>query len=342
MEQRFSCIAPGGGNTETAGKGASRASSLDVMKCLAAFCVVMIHYGWVYLSPFVRIAVPIFFLISGYYYPSIVERRRFFHHLRKLLVMVLCASALYGIWTVQHELRHDTLELWFAENFQLRHLIGLLVFDNDMFGFHLWYFYALIYDLIIFYLADRWRLTPYFKYLVPLTLLVFCIFNFTPWYGRMRNFLFFGLPCMMIGRWIREGKDSTYSFLGKKERRWQFVLVSMLLCWVEFFTIRTLGLGNGAREMYIFTLPLILPLFYFAVTHPNFGKDSILAAIGQRYSAYIYIFHVLVAVIFMHFVSCDTIPLKTLRPFIIFFGSLLLSVAYVWTKTKIARGMGRK
>ncbi len=103
------------GNVKPGGMGVPRASSLDVMKCFAAFCVVWIHFGSGWLSPITRCAVPIFFVITGYYYPIMVEKGNFWKHIRKLLVMVICASALYGAYALQGLIRLGTLGEWMSD-----------------------------------------------------------------------------------------------------------------------------------------------------------------------------------------------------------------------------------
>ena len=319
------------GNVEPARMGVSRTSSLDVMKCFAAFCVVWIHYGSGWLSPIVRCAVPIFFIITGYYYPMMMEKGNFWKHIRKLLLMVLCASALYGVWELQHQIRHDTLAEWIQNNIRLRHFIGLLVFDNDMFGFHLWYFYAVLYDLVIFYFADKWKLTKWLRYAVPILLFLHFVGNFTPWSPRFRNFLFMGLPCMMIGRLIREKEDSAFSFLAKGQYLWIYTVVSLLLIGGEMLVLNKMYADRGIRNMFVFTLPLLLPYFYWALRNPSFGEGSWFATIGRKYSAYIYIFHVLAAHLLAHVLERDASLLsKAIYPFLVF--GISLCMAWVFAK----------
>lgn len=65
------------------------------------------------------------------------------------------------MFELQYQIHQNTLDIWIAKNLQLRHIVDLVVFDEDMFGFHLWYFYAMLYDLIIFYIADKWGVLPF-------------------------------------------------------------------------------------------------------------------------------------------------------------------------------------
>lgn len=76
----------------------SRTSSLDVIKCLSAFCVVWIHFGSAWASPITTCAVPTFFVISGFYYPLMVKSGFFLETHSKVVdygVMGICY-----IWNV--------------------------------------------------------------------------------------------------------------------------------------------------------------------------------------------------------------------------------------------------
>lgn len=329
MVEQISCIVSG--NVKPACMGVSRTSSLDVMKCFAAFCVVWIHFGSGWLSPITRCAVPIFFVITGYYYPMMVEKGNLWRHIRKLLVMVLCSSALYGVVEVQHMIRHDTFQEWISNTFKLRPILRMIAYDYDLFAMHLWYFYAVLYDLVIFYFADKWKLIKYLQYAALLLLFLFFIGNFAPWYMKLRNFLFMGLPCMMIGRLVGEKKDFVFSFLARKQYLLLYTSIFLFLIVIEMAVYNSLYGGLGIREMFIFTLPFILPWFYWALRNPTFGEESVFATIGRKYSAYIYIFHILAARLLSHIVEWDT-PLlsRVIYPFLIF--GISLCMAWLFAK----------
>lgn len=345
MTKLFSGTASGCANS--AGMGAPRASSLDVMKCLAAFFVVWIHYGSDWLSPIVRCAVPIFFVITGYYYPMMVEKGKFWKHIRKLLVMVICASALYGAYDLPHHIRHDTVDVW-INTFQLKRIIMLAVTNVPLFGLHLWYFFAVLYCLIIFHLADKWKLTKWLRYAVPLLLLVHFARNFTsyPIYW-VRNFLFMGLPCMMIGRCIRENKDGAFRFLSNERHLWAYMLGSLMLVCGEMVLLGIICSDRGIRDMYIFTLPMFLPYFYWALHHPRLGEGSWMAIIGRKYSAYIYIFHVLAARWLSHILEMDaSLLVNAIYPFVVFAISLCMAWLFVqflqWAKRRFHEHPGKQ
>lgn len=297
------------------------------MKGIAAFCVVCIHYGPNWLNPIVRCAVPIFFIITGYYFPTMIKAN-FWKHIKKLTIMLLCSSALYCIWEFQQHFRDKNLVLWLTQTFNYEHIINWLYFGEDLFGFHLWYFYAVLIGLIIFYLAKKNNKSKLLYKMTPFLLLTYYCGNFTNLpHFYFRNFLFMGIPCMMIGRMIGENKDKTFIFLSIKKYIWLYSSISLLMIYIEACLIGNLYHDNGTRDMYIFTIPFILPFFYFALKNSNFGEKTWIAKIGKNYSAYIYIFHIIAANILAHFSKSDTSEIKNIyTPILVFLISLLASV----------------
>lgn len=79
----------------------SRKDSFDVVKCFAAFFVVQLHTIPATVCPLLnviaRLAVPLFFLITGYYYTSIVEKGKYGVQLKRSFVGYCIFSVLLDI-----------------------------------------------------------------------------------------------------------------------------------------------------------------------------------------------------------------------------------------------------
>lgn len=138
-----------------------------------------------------------------------------------------------------------------------------------------------------------------------------------------------GLPCMCIGRWIREDDKKWLKVFSTLSHCRIIAIISFVLICVEFYVERAV-FGYLSREMYIFTLPLIVAVFYMAVRNPDFGSGSFISEIGRRYSAFIYIIHVLVMMLISHVVTFEGWKLYTVFPIAIFITSLLM--AMLWRK----------
>ena len=139
---------------------------------------------------------------------------------------------------------------------------------------------------------------------------------------------------MMVGRIIRENKDKAIRFLSNERYFWIYIFCSLLLTCGEILLISYSSSDvsdRGVRNMFIFTLPMFLPYFYWALRHPHFGEGSWLATIGRKYSAYIYIFHVLAATGLGHIVGRgDSLLTKAIYPFLVFGVSLIMSWLFVY------------
>lgn len=129
-----------------------RQSALDVTKCVSALLVVCIHYGEVrygddtisivsqVCNGLERVAVPMFFLITGYYYPCLVERGQVNRQLTKLVKMALGASCLYALFYGFRAYFRGDISMWWGGIWRMSRMFSWWVFNKDPFGFHLWYF----------------------------------------------------------------------------------------------------------------------------------------------------------------------------------------------------------
>lgn len=307
-----------------------RMSSLDVVKCMAAFFVVCIHLGSGPLAPITRTAVPLFFIISGYYYPQLIARGCFWRHMRKILILTAWATAFYAVIRLRHDYYDGTMNEWIQAHSTGKSILTTIFYGRGIFSWHLWFLYAMIYDLLLLRLAERWRFYPYLKYFVPFLLLAFMYLGQEPAPWELPSWLFFGLPCMVLGRLIAEGKDKGFRFLADNRRGYRYALIFVALSYVELLLFRCLTDSNGFRGLYAFTIPLALAFFYIALQHPGFNEGGIWALIGRKYSSYIYVFHIFAMNVYSRFVIHDTFLQRCIAAIVVFLLSLIISVLFKW------------
>lgn len=82
-----------------------RAKNIDILKAVCAFLIVCIHIpfpGGVgeYFTSISRIAVPIFFMITGYFYSDVTKKKREIQQIKKILKLVIEANLLYFLWSL--------------------------------------------------------------------------------------------------------------------------------------------------------------------------------------------------------------------------------------------------
>lgn len=304
--------------------------------------VVCIHYGEVrygddtisivsqVCNGLERVAVPMFFLITGYYYPCLVERGQVNRQLTKLVKMALGASCLYALFYGFRAYFRGDISMWWGGIWRMSRMFSWWVFNKDPFGFHLWYFYAVLYDIVLFKWLDRWRLWNKTVFLcIGFIFLCGLLLNYTDYYGWTRNFLFFGLPYMTVGRLLGEKKYVDGLLRLPDGLLVVFFIVCNLLIVTEILVLRE-WFGKPLRDFYLSTLPLSVSWFLLAVHHPDWGNRSLAAVIGWKYSAYIFIFHVCVAWGVDAVLPAFGGVMYIVRPLLVFVCSL--AVSYVWGK----------
>lgn len=284
----------------------TRTASLDVLKAVAAILVIVIH-ACVILEPLgdrdvwratnilTRLAVPIFFMISGYYYPSLVRRGRFWTHIKKLTVLTIAAMAFYVIigylmaaWPGNTP-EWESTEEWRARVFNLRSVVSLVALGGGAFtAVHLWFLVCSIYCLLIFKAVDRLGLSRLWRYVVPILIAMSALIML---HGGglmrvLRSWEFAGLIFMGIGRMVGEKSMPMIDAIFKSPKRCVAIFaIAMALHTCEFFV------RGRVFEFSLCLYPAALALFYLALQHPTFGSGTLTAKIGKEFSTGIYIFH---------------------------------------------------
>lgn len=316
----------------------NRQASLDTIKCIAAFLVVIIHCRFpdlfgVCCVAVSRVAVPLFFIISGFYYPVLVKKKRLRNHCRKLIMMTLAATAFYFLFNVVTGLWNDELEKRLSDFFSLRNVFIWIFFNGAFystpFGGHLWYFYAIIYTLAFMIITDHFKFRKWLYYLIPLLLIGNYIFNFLPngLAFMRRNFIFTGLPYVLIGCLFREKEEKFFKSLSiKKLIAWLLILCALLA--IEMLVYFKLGIMTFTREHYLVTPFMALIIFAIALRNPSLGKKSTyIPHIGQVYSSYIYIYHPFIqSLLYTLLPFADNTLYKWFLPLILFMATLFFSI----------------
>ena len=299
-------------------KNNNRNCLLDILKLACAFLVVCIHTpfkGSEYLAPYTKVAVPIFFMISGWFYSLTVSRGREKAQIKKIALILLFSGILYIFWDMflTYLMAAEQKGLWDFAKFSLRWLFQLfllrprgwlefLLFNSPPFSIHLWYLSAILYVLILMLLInpriDRKKL----YWLIPVLLCGKLVLgNYSvPLFGRQfgmiysRNFLFFGLPFFLLGDMLHEYRERLRIY---KTALWALLLVSLAAVQLERIMLSRAGYEH--TELYISTIVSAGAVFILMVTardHNGSVAAIALARRGRELSLGIFIVHP----IFMH------------------------------------------
>lgn len=300
---------------------------LNVWKGIAAFAVVLIHCtlpgvpGEI-IKGIARFAVPLFFLISGYFAygrEDAVLRRREIHILR----LYVGAVAVYYLWVaIRYFLSQRTFAQMGAELFPDggRTVSDLLFFNRTAMAPHLWFMGALVYCYLFYRLLARKRLEERAYLLIPVLLAA----NLLLGEGRgltgiavpvrwIRSFWLTGFPFFLWGSWFacreKQGRLQLHRGAGMA-----LVAGGMLLSSVEC-------LWSGYDELYVGSILTAGGLFSLALAFADLGKGSLLARIGERDSANIYLWHMLLrnfaALAFLMAGVYETMACQLLMPFLV-------------------------
>lgn len=329
-----------------------RWDTLDILKCLCAFGVISIHRAFLgqageYVKLFGRIAVPVFFMITGFFYRDTLEKGKEKAQIWKIFKLMVMANLFYCAWGIFLNLvrgRASVLQT-LMKFFTWENVRNFFLTNESPFKGHLWYLGAALYVLVLAaYCAKKGRM-KWLAALTPLLLagdLVFGKYSVLLWnrkipYIYVRNYLFTGIPYFCIGYVMGCHREKLAAFFGG----WKMLLTAAgaglffrtTLLEKEFL----LELGkNARREHYISTTFLAVCVFLFFLGWAGHYKGGWLtgagAKIGRKYSALLYIVHPAVATSFTLALKGRTGPVvrayESAAPVWVFLVTLVLVVAW--------------
>ena len=281
----------------------NRYASLDIIKAVCIFLVIIIHIQVAgQTSPYVlaiaRIAVPLFLMISGFFYSEVCSRGGKTKQLLKIAKMYIGANILYFVWQLVSRVPDGTFsEFMTGKVLTAQAACNFFVFGESPFASHIWYLSAFLYVLLVFFPFGGNPNTKVLIVLTPLLLLAGLLIGRYPvvlWgrkfsYLYTRNFILTGIPYFSLGIIIRKYEDKI------RLSNISLILLSILFIITTVVARFIFGKMNimGGQDLYASTTLLSLVLFLLAVKNPEFGKGSFAEKIGYRYSADMYIWHVL-------------------------------------------------
>ena len=273
-----------------------RSYSIDFIKGIAAISIVCLHCenndavdSLIHLVG--RMAVPMFFIITGYYLPSMIKSGSLGRHICKLLRILigglLFYLSLYCIEAAIHGVFWDRL----FQIVQWRKLWECLLLARiplNIGAGHLWYLLAILYILLfVLFFTRKSQLRSLF-FLIPILFLVGYLissfdvdYSLRPYY---QNYLFIGLPYVLLGSCIFEG--SWPKMTNKRLGLW--IALSAVAYLAEIVLYVIIGLPSH-REHYLAIIPLVSFILIWAAGNPQFGRNSFISRIGRKYSIYIYV-----------------------------------------------------
>ncbi len=309
-----------------------RNNGLDVLKFFLCFLIICIHVPFpgklgTFVVIFSRIAVPIFFMISGYFYENTSSVERLKRQIYKIVKLCLSSSFVYCILYLLNNDFDAVIEL-----FRNIKVFDILLFNVNPFKDIFWYLNAILYVIIIEYLLlkiHKIELIKKYDCIFCCLLignLVFGVYSKNIFARTFeifitRNFLFCGIPFFIIGKLIRRMTIKFYSI--------QKCIILCLLLYIVSFVECLFSKGNG--DIYLSTIFLSITIFVIFLQF-SFKNNKILDLfeyVGNKLSTTIYIIHPLLITFLNMIIPFENKYIRLVVPFIIFIGSILFSYVII-------------
>ncbi len=295
---------------------------LDFFKVFLSFLVVAIHltpfaqinseFSFWFGQVFSRVAVPIFFITSGYFGSrSIKDKDKFLRHIHRIVLMYIVYSLLYLpqilIGYISEGLSFGDIALRLVRNYFIN---GTL---------QLWYFVGLLVAFVLAYFVTQ-KLKVSNKVLVPLIIVLYTIGVFGDAYSNLlsgfsginqflqlhnmvfystRNGLFFGFPMVCIGY-----------LLSENSHRIRLRPVIYAICAVSAFLIMNIeeywikSLTNHKEQNMIFLTPVVAIFAFLCLCSVKLPKKNLQFAYDARkLSVIIFGFHLFISFYITNFIA---------------------------------------
>lgn len=335
--------------------------NLDILKYIFAILIMILH-----LRPFInfsdqldlvfnniitRICVPIFFLITGYFVAKKEKENENYikNYIEKMIPLYLIWSLLYlpiiigtiveNLPTIQEyisKINVDFLLLIVILVLLLPIIIAISLCYTGIY-YHLWYFPAVIFSLLI---LKKWKEKWNIKYLLIISFILLLFGATETYYGVLplsikellsyyyniffttRNFLFFGLFYVVLGY-----------FLGKREKLYsKYCFVKLIISF--FLLIFEAILLHDTNRINSNILLSCLPLTYYLFLSTMYITNTISIKFPfGKYSKYYYFIHpMIIFMMSLFFPNINNYPYFNL--FIVFVTTHIISVIILYFKKK--------
>ena len=318
---------------------------LDLFKFFLCYLVIAIHLAGESFPyfPLFRLAVPMFFIISGYFnYTADPERLRtksvgfISRSLRYMLLgfLIYIIFDFFMCYVDGHGVGYYFTTL-FYEDFWLEFFF--LNRPITYTGAQLWFLIALFVVSLIHYALVRFDRLRYYKIIIPV-----CYFIYFFFAGYMyllqdtdmpirytRNAFFFGLPNFALGFTLAK-----FDFHKKGWYKYLYLALGVLFYFLqvpEYLLVKT---DNISLEMYLSGVAAAVFLLLFFLGIKNADCPFYYKGVGKNAPFYVYILHMAVAVVLAKFVSISD---AMFRSFVVLLLSFLIYEAVYLASLAIKR-----
>lgn len=285
-------------------QGGREIQGLQILKFFCALMVVEIHFHsalHTMLNPLDRIAVPVFFMISGYFLPDAqgcISPARIERVFWKILRLTFWVNAIYFAYFFFGSIWGHGV---FLERLSHMNFWVLWPLVGDRVGAHLWYLCTYLQTLLALWgIVKIWKRLPRWLFLLIPAGILFglllgrysCFIEGLPnKVSLARNFITTGLPCVLLGILLRRGEG--WLSMTTKSVLMAVLLIGVLQYAETILLYKHINTVNG--DLFAFTIPWAMSFFLLALRFQSSRPWAVtLAAWGRKYSLDIYVWHIMV------------------------------------------------
>lgn len=277
-----------------------------ILKAFCACWVVFLHLPGIskeslFFLPFLRIAVPCFFMISGYYLVSNndLDRNKVTIQLKKIFRLVVFSNGLFLLWRMfsNYLLSLPMVdEKWCSMEFWLE---WLLKGDNICYPF--WYITAYFQVLTVLWIISKLRILNYIYVLIPVLFVLSVLLNRYSFILTervldteiSRSALFCAFPSVLMGIYLRIRVNVN----ALKKISYFFLLISAF-AYIELLLLSHYDFNGSGADYNMMTYPLAIITILLCIKYPipdvsNFLKNPLIV-IGLIFATNLYLYHILV------------------------------------------------
>ncbi len=305
---------------------------LQVLKFLCALMVIQIHaYSFIggLALPLCRIAVPVFFMISGFFMcddSGVVRPEKLKRSFIKILKLTAWAALVYLCWLA---FDMGVLNGQFDE-FLAKYIFSIkpwlaTVFICPSGAWSLWYLIAFLQVLVIVWLGVKLNCLKLLYWSIPICLAANLLLGkYSPAIGLgaykiplfiHRNSITIGLPCVMLGMLLRQNRSAIPDL-----RKALILTLSIgFLLYAEAALLHFTVFGHTSGDIGIFTVPLAVAVFMlFYRLNTGTRIESVCATLGREHSLNIYIWHVMALLIILRLMTAAGVENPKRWPYMAF------------------------
>lgn len=289
---------------------------LDLFKIFLSFLVICIHFaGETYTHhPMYRLAVPMFFMISGYFcYHKDKEREisKSKGAIKRTLKYMLVGFSIYIVFDfIMCYVDGRGVGYWFTTLFYENPLFDFVFLNRSAsyYGYQLWFLNALLIVSIVHYFIVKYNKQKWYYVIIPVGIMIYLYFQgymklFQPTdmpIRYTRNAWFFGLPLYGIGYTMAK-------FNLNKKKWYKYIYLALA---ISFFVLQIYESNIVVMEMYISTILSGFFFLQFFIGLPKIKCDWFYNWFGKSIAFYIYILHVMIGTIVGHLFDFPNLMLK--------------------------------